>query len=788
MSIRLLILIYYIILSNIAYAQHLEMDVVRSKSGISGSIRNRTTLVPLENANIILLDADNNPIERTVTSNNGVFSFPNIKVGRYQVKASMVGFVPTLSEYIIVSSSSESHLDLFLDENSKSLDEVMVVAFTTRNSAQNIMSLTGERTLSIEEINRFAGNFDDPTRLVSSFAGITSGSVNSNAMEVRGNSPQFAQWRMEGIETPNLSHFADMSGLGGGILTGLSLQTIANSDFYYGTYPAEYSNSLSGIFDMKMRIGNTNEFAHSVQLGVWGLDLSSEGPISKKVGSSYLFNYRYSYSGLADKISGSDEGLDYQDLAFKINLPTKRFGTFTFWGIELMDKVTQKPEGNKDSWKTYSDREEQQVNFQKAVLGIGHNISLKNDAYLNTSIGMSYSGTKVNNHIYNDDQKSVPEAFATKHETNILLNSYINKRFNSWHTNRTGINYTGIFYNLNINNSPAPGLFKPMERYAYGSGQNNALYVYSNSLFSLSHSVKLSAGIGINYFDLNKAWSIEPRISVKWNTSSNHYFSFGYGLSSRRERVEYYYTHIQKHSNIDNTKLKLAKTHQFNLTYDWIISGNLNLRIEPYYQYLYDIPVEENSSFSIINLNAFILDRQLISIGKGENYGIDMSLEYYLKRGWYWMINGSIFKSRYMGGDKIWRNSRTDRGFVIKALTGKEWTLGKKRNKLLGLNMKLTYQGGERYTPIDYIKSARTHQVEEDETKAYSLKLPPSFITDLTISYKINKEKVTHEFSLQFLNLNGFKNTYYQYNILTNKVEKERSATLVPNLRYKLCF
>ena len=79
--------------------------------------------------------------------------------------------------------------------------------------------------MSIEETNRFAGNFDDPTRLASSFAGITSGSVNSNAMEIRGNSPQFAQWRMEGIETPNLSHYADMSGLGGGILTGLSLQT-----------------------------------------------------------------------------------------------------------------------------------------------------------------------------------------------------------------------------------------------------------------------------------------------------------------------------------------------------------------------------------------------------------------------------------------------------------------------------------------------------------------------------------------------------------------------------------
>ena len=63
-----------------------------------------------------------------------------------------------------------------------------------------------------------------------------------------------------------------------------------------------------------------------------GMDVSSEGPINPKSGSSYLFNYRYSYSGLADKISGSKEGLDYQDLAFKVNLPTRHVGTFYAYG------------------------------------------------------------------------------------------------------------------------------------------------------------------------------------------------------------------------------------------------------------------------------------------------------------------------------------------------------------------------------------------------------------------------------------------------------------------------
>ena len=97
----------------------------------------------------------------------------------------MIGFMPTLSDYLVVSSSGESRSDLFLNEGAEEMNEVTVVVTHSRNNTQNIMSLAGGRTLSIEEANRFAGNFDDPTRLASSFAGVTTGSVNSNAMEVR---------------------------------------------------------------------------------------------------------------------------------------------------------------------------------------------------------------------------------------------------------------------------------------------------------------------------------------------------------------------------------------------------------------------------------------------------------------------------------------------------------------------------------------------------------------------------------------------------------------------------
>ena len=117
---------------------------------------------------------------------------------------------------------------------------------------------------------------------------------------------------------------------------------------------------------MRMRVGNTTEFDHSVQLGIWGMDVSSEGPINPKSGSSYLFNYRYSYSGLADKISGSKErGLTIRIWHSRSTCLLVMSGLLRYGGIGLLDKVVQEPEEDEGRWETYTDREKQQVNMQK---------------------------------------------------------------------------------------------------------------------------------------------------------------------------------------------------------------------------------------------------------------------------------------------------------------------------------------------------------------------------------------------------------------------------------------
>ena len=238
-----------------------------------------------------------------------------------------------------------------MDENVQDLAEVLVKPEIKKDRTVNPMAITGGRMISIEEASRFANGFDDPARLSSAFAGVA-GDVGTNAVAIRGNAPQFTQWRLEGIEIPNPTHFADLSGLGGGFLSGLSTQVIGNSDFYNGAFPAEYSNALSGVFDMHLRNGNNQKYEHAFQVGLMGIDLASEGPINKKRGSSYLINYRFSTTSLA---SGNDINLKYQDLAFKLNFPTRKAGTFSIWGLGLIDR--NKAEVlDRSEWETMGDR------------------------------------------------------------------------------------------------------------------------------------------------------------------------------------------------------------------------------------------------------------------------------------------------------------------------------------------------------------------------------------------------------------------------------------------------
>ena len=132
------------------------------------------------------------------------------------------------------------------------------------------------------------------------------------------------------------------------------------------------------------------------------------------------------------------------------------------------------------------------------------------------------------------------------------------------------------------------------------------------------------------------------------------------------------------------------------LTLGYKLSDNLLLKVEPYVQFLYDVPVIADSSYSVLNRREFYVEEALVNKGKGRNIGVDITLEKYLSRGLYYLITASVFDSKYKGGDGVWHNTRFNRRYILNTLIGKEWMLGKNKQNILSANAKFTLQGGER--------------------------------------------------------------------------------------------
>ena len=159
----------------------------------------------------------------------------------------------------------------------------------------------------------------------------------------------------------------------------------------------------------------------------------------------------------------------------------------------------------------------------------------------------------------------------------------------------------------------------------------------------------------------------------------------------------------------------------------------MNVKIEPYFQYLYDVPVIADSSYSVLNRRDFYVEDALVNRGKGRNIGIDLTLERYLNKGLYYMVTASIFNSRYYGGDRKWRNTLYNRNYIVNLLGGKEWMVGRDKQNMFSVNLKMTIQGGDRYAPVDEAATMLDPDrvVQHDEIKAFFKQFSPMFITNL---------------------------------------------------------
>ncbi len=755
---------------------------------VRGKVTDQTTREELFGVTISLVGSD--PVIGTITGIDGTYVLDNVPVGRQSFEVRMIGYESYFATGILVSSGKEVILDVNLKEDITSLNEIVVVYKADKDKAINEMATVSSRQFTVEETQRYAGGLNDPARLVSSFAGVASPSISSNGISVRGNSPSGLLWRVEGVEVPSPNHFADLTIAGAGALTVLSSQMLDNSDFYTGAFPSEYGNATSGVFDINLRSGNSSQREHTIQAGILGVDFATEGPLNKEKESTYLLNYRYSTMALISPLLPSDAGvLKYQDLSFKIKMPTKKAGTFSLWSLGAYDAIDTEALDSLE-WEARTDRENSQTSMYLFASGLNHKITLNSKALLNTSLAFSGNGLSFEEQYLDDSFLEHPQSDVQKNNYKLTLQSSLTSYFGERHYNRTGFYINGLGYDLDVDD--AETVASPPENIINENGQSLLFQFYSQSQFDLTPKLTLNAGFHSQYFQLNRDFTFEPRVSLNYQLSAKSDLALAYGSHSKTESLALYFVKDDL-GNEPNKELKLMKSHHVVLSFNSMIADNVRFSIEPYYQYLDDVPVGPDSYISTLNIqNNLFFSESLISNGTGRNAGVDFTLERYLNNGLYYLLTSSIFDSKYTANDGIERNTRLNKNYVMNAIIGKEWQVGSSKNNTFSANFRLNYLSGNRVEAIDEENSANNQDIVYGEAGgklSFAEQHRDTPIVSFTLSYRKNKPKFSSVWTLQVLNAGQTQEFDTNiFNTKTQTVERKYAGIMIPNLSYKIEF
>lgn len=763
---------------------------------IHGQVVDKISQQPLANVNILWQAGHKKG--GTETDSNGRYFLSDIPLGRVQLSFSLVGYQPRNFQDLMLNSGKELVFNVEMEERVISAKQVVVKQKREKDKPLNEMAMVSARMFSVEETNRYAGSLNDPARMAQNFAGVQANGDTRNDIIIRGNSPLGVQWRLEGIDIPNPNHFSGI-GTSGGAISILNNNNLSNSDFLTAAFPAQFGNVLSGVFDLKLRNGNDQKHEHTMMFGMNGLEAGTEGPIRKKNHSSYILNYRYSTLGLFDAMGinfGAASVPKYQDGVFKVHFPSQKYGVLDLFGIGGFNtsafyskdfdtsgrKLNPLPKG----FNTYF------TNFM-GVLGVTHGYRFNKKAFGRLTVTYALSGNQTQiDSLYANETKEFDWLNRMYAEQKLNALYTLSYKFSSRNNTQFGLNYNRTWFLMK--DSVYLSLLQSYRRILDEKGHADLIRAYVQHQYKPLDRMTLVVGIHAMCFLLNKQVVIEPRMGIRYQIRSNIWVNGGAGIHHQQQPMITYFHRIRLQNGSDsatNRHLGFTRSSHVVLGADWIPFKDIRLKAEIYYQLITGIPIESKpTSYSLINEGAFyyFINRPYLSnSGQGYNRGLELTLEKFFSKNYYFLLTASWYKSMYKGSDQVWRHTAFDGTYAANALVGGDLKLGKKG--ILSLNGKITFLGGRRYTPIDEMASQQALEVVYIDSLAFTKQHPAYFRPDIRIAYRLNWKKISQEWGLNINNVINRDNIQaLEYDRTKNRVGYSYQIGFFPVIQYRLEF
>jgi hypothetical protein len=773
---------------------------------VRGKITDEVSKVPLIGVNVSVVTVQDK-LMGSATDVNGNFRIDNVPVGRHAIRVSYIGYEEQTIPNIVVTAGKEVILNVSLTESVSELSEVVVVGSNKddKTATNNDLAVVSSRSFNVDDTKRYAGALGDPSRMAANFAGVVGGDDSRNDIVVRGNSPTGMLWQLEGLNIPNPNHFGALVSTGGPVSM-LNNNNLDKSDFMSSAFPAQYGNASAGVFDLRLRDGNNEQREFMGQVGFNGFELGAEGPFSKQSKSSFIINYRYSTLAVFQKLgieflTGSNTPY-YEDINFKFTFPTGKNGKFAVFGLggkSRIDLLGSEADLESDN-NVYGDENiDAYPKYRTGIAGISYERNLSGKTFARLTAGLSatsemYTADSLVRNIENEVIARYLRTNADFKTRKYSLNIYTRTKFSAKNSITSGASVDFLQFDL-FNQELYANLNSDTVRLNVDDAAT-LTQAYTTWKHRFNPRFSFNAGIHTQHYSLNDQFVVEPRASVQYILNEKHSLSLGYGLHHQMQNITTSFMQTKTSAGEmvqTNRRLNFTGSHHYVVTYDWNITSNTRIKAEAYYQRLFDVPVESKprSSFSALNTGASFAptdEDSLVNKGSGRNYGLELTLERFFDKGFYYLLTTSLFDSKYQGADGVERNTAFNTRYVVNVLAGKEWRI-KKDGKFLAVSVKFTTIGGKYLTPIDFIASQQLGRTIYRDSEAFSVKQDPYFRADLRLSYREEFRKSTMEFSLDLQNITNHKNVFTQdFNPRTGAVTTQYQQSFFPVPYFRLTF
>ena len=754
---------------------------------IRGRITDDITKSPLFNVSVTVVNT--NPIKGNMSDDNGEFKSTQVPLGRHTLSFRVIGYEPLLIPDVVVTSGKEVVMDIALTEAINKLDEIEITYDRSKDPqvTNNEMSTVSARSFNPDDTRKYAGALGDPSRMAANFAGVVAGNDSRNDIVVRGNTPNAMLWQMEGLNIPNPNHYGGSYNTGGPVSM-LNFNNLGKSDFFTGAFPSNYGNATGGVFDLRLREGNNEKHEFLGMIGFNGFEVGAEGPLSKRSKSSYIVNYRYSTLGLLQTI-GVDLGTgastpQYQDINFKLATPVGKKGKFTafgFAGISSIDILGADVDTTRSNYFG-SISQDLRPRYQTGVVGVSYDRSFGEKTWAKLTLGASnqrenYEIDSLD--LENGSKFRLAQGEFSDSKYSVVLNG--THKFNAKNSLSFGANSDYIVFDYINQDFFNRGTIDSLR---VNQADN---YILSQGYVQLKHRLNerltLIAGVHALHSTTNDQLALEPRAGLRYRVGERSSINFGYGL--HHQLMPTYNLFVRNRQGLETNKdLDFTRSNHFVTGFETMINSDIKFKIEGYYQMLDKVPVTAfASSYSAVNIGADNNpsdQADLVNGGIGTNYGLELTLERYFSKGYYFLVTGSVFESTYEGSDGIERNTAFNTNYAANVLAGKEFKLNKK-GSILYANFKLTTLGGRFFTPINKELSQAAGEAIFDNSKAFSERQDAYFRADVKIGYRRENKRSTFEVGVDFQNITGNENIFQQgYNARNNTISEEYQQGFFP--------